>query len=150
MQVNLALTNTLWVVYIQWKGNLHNPSSSLHTLAGTSEHPDSRVLGNHEESSWVHDICSNYIDSLENNITKAYNCRQISLVWLQTTFTMIQIQRPWPWQSVNTLARTELIKGCNPSRYSLALPNKFLMGLFNVFFFRKRNEKCKVVRKQGL
>ena len=46
---------------------------------------------------------------------------------------MIQIQRPWPWQSVNTLARTELIKGCNPSRYSLALINEFSMGLFNVF-----------------
>lgn len=73
------------------------------------------------------------ISILENHITKAYNCRQTSLVWLQTTFTMIQIQRPWPWQSVNTLARTELIKGCNPSRYSLALPNEFPMGLFNVF-----------------
>ena len=73
------------------------------------------------------------ISILENHITKAYNYRQTSLVWLQTTFTMIQIQRPWPWLSVNTLARTELIKGCNPSRYSLALKNEFPMGLFNVF-----------------
>jgi hypothetical protein len=50
-EANLVLINTLWVVYTQWKGNLHNPSFSLHTLAGISEHLDSRVLENHEESS---------------------------------------------------------------------------------------------------
>jgi hypothetical protein len=66
MQVNLALINTLWVVYTQWKENLHNPSFSLLTLAGTSEHLDSCVLGNHKESSWVHEISSNNIDSGES------------------------------------------------------------------------------------
>jgi hypothetical protein len=97
------------------EGKPPQPSFSLHTLAGTSEHPDSRVLGNHEESSWVHEISST-ISILENQITKAYNCRQ--------TFLLYDCQQPSQNSDPKTmamaeckpLARTETIEGCNPSR----------------------------------
>jgi hypothetical protein len=48
------------------EGQPPQPSSSVHTLAGTSEHLDSHVLGNHKESSRVHEISTNYIDSGES------------------------------------------------------------------------------------
>ena len=68
------------------EGKPPQPNFSLHTLAGTSEHPDSRVLGNHEESPWVHAISSNYINSGELHIQSLqlstnillYDCKQPS------------------------------------------------------------------------
>ena len=41
-------------------------TSSVHRLAGTSEHPDSIVLGNHEESLGVQEISINYVVSRES------------------------------------------------------------------------------------
>ena len=38
----------------------------MHKLTGTSEHPDSIVLGNHEESLGVQEISINYVDSGES------------------------------------------------------------------------------------
>jgi hypothetical protein len=38
-------------------------SSSLNTLAGTMEHIDSHVLGNHKELSRIQKISTNHIDS---------------------------------------------------------------------------------------
>ena len=48
------------------QGQPPQPSSSVHKLAGTSEHLDSIVLGNNEESLGVQEISINYVDSGES------------------------------------------------------------------------------------
>ena len=72
-----------------------HPSSTVHTNtdAGTSEHPESIAMGNHDESKRVDEISINYIDSGESfdRNTRIVNT---SPQRLPITFTMIQIPRP--------------------------------------------------------
>lgn len=75
MHVNLALMNTLWVVYTQWKGNLHNPASACTHWLG---HRNTQTHA-YWEITKSHHGCMRFpptISILENHITKAYNCRQ--------------------------------------------------------------------------
>ena len=57
------------------------PNSVVHTMTGTSEHPDSIILGNNEQSTRVNEIFTNYIDSGES-----YNHKSIIVdIYFSTT-----------------------------------------------------------------
>ena len=74
------------------EGQPPQPSFSLHTLAGTSEHPDSRLLGDHDASLGVQEISINYVDSGESFDHKTTTSTYILLKRLQIPFSLIMIQ----------------------------------------------------------
>ena len=74
------------------EGQLPQPSSSMHKLTGTSEHPDSIVLGNHEESLGVQEISINYVDSGESFDRKTTTVDIYFAKRLQIPFSLIMIQ----------------------------------------------------------
>ena len=65
MQVSSMLTNTLWVVYTRWKGNLHNQfqCAQTHWDIGT---PRLDRIGKSQRVTWVQEISINHVDSGES------------------------------------------------------------------------------------
>ena len=97
------------------EGKPPQASFSLHTLAGTSEHSDSHVLGNHEESSWVDAISSNYIDSGESynkstTVDNHFSCMIANDLHSDSDPKTMAMAECKP------LAQTETVEECNPSR----------------------------------
>ena len=147
MHINLALINTWWVVYTQWKGNLHNPASACTHWLG---HRNTRTHA-YWEITKSHHGCMRFpptISILENHITKAYNCRQHFSCMIANNLHNDSDPKTMAMAECKPLARIETIEGRNPSRISLAPPNESLCD--SICSLPLTEWDNKVVRKQGL
>ena len=136
-------------------GQPPQPSSSVHILVGTSEHPDSHILGNHEESSRVQEISTNYIDSGESferksTIFDTYFSATIANTLLNDhdPRTIVECERCSDWPQWKDAIQAELASLNKRKVFTEAIrtpPNVFPVG-FKWVFIRKRNENNEVVR----
>ena len=132
------------------------PSSSVvHSMTGTSENPDSIVLGNHDQSTRVNEISTNYIDSGES-----YNRKSTIVdIYFSTTVannllndhdpkTMAECEKRSDWPKWKDAIQVELASLNKRKVFSEAIPTPprvFPVG-FKWVFVRKRNENNEVVR----
>ena len=144
LNVDKHLTGSIHPV----EGQPPQPSSSLHTLAGTSEHLDSRVLGNHEESPEVHEISTNYVDSGESfnrksTIVDTYFSATIANTLLNDhdPRTIVECEKRSDWPQWKDAIQAELASLNKRKVFTEAIPTPpsvFPVG-FKWGFLRKRN-----------
>ena len=137
------------------EGQPPQPSSSVHKLAGTSEHPDSIVLGNHEESLGVQEISINYVDSGESFDRKTttvdiYFAEKIAdtLLTDHDPRSIVECQRRSDWPKWKDAIQAEIASLNKRKVFTEAIPtppNVFPVG-FKWVFLWKRNENNEVVR----
>ena len=137
------------------EGQPPQPSSSVHKLAGTSEHPYSTVLGNHEESLGVQEISINYVDSGESFDRKTttvdiYFAEKIAdtLITDHDPRSIVECQRRSDWPKWKDAIQAEIASLNKRKVFTEAIPtppNVFPVG-FKWVFLRKRNENNEVVR----
>jgi len=133
------------------------PSTNVHTIngAGTSENPDSSVLGNNEESQGVLEISTNFINSGESfnrktTIVDNYFSSKIALD-LQPDpepKTMAECLKRSDWIKWKEAIEAELLSLNKREVFTAVMPtprNTFPVGSKWVFV-RKRNENNEVVR----
>jgi hypothetical protein len=131
------------------------PSSVVHSMTGTSENPDSIVLGNLDQSTRVNEISTNYIDSGES-----YNRKSTIVdIYFSTTVannllndhdpkTMAECEKRSDWPKWKDAIQVELASLNKRKVFSEAIPTPprvFPVG-FKWVFVRKRNENNEVVR----
>jgi hypothetical protein len=124
-------------------------------MTGTSENPDSIVLGNLDQSTRVNEISTNYIDSGES-----YNRKSTIVdIYFSTTVannllndhdpkTMAECEKRSDWPKWKDAIQVELASLNKRKVFSEAIPTPprvFPVG-FKWVFVRKRNENNEVVR----
>ena len=137
------------------EGQPPQPSSSMHKLTGTSEHPDSIVLGNHEESLGVQEISINYVDSGESFDRKTttvdiYFAEKIAdtLLTDHDPRSIVECQKRSDWPKWKDAIQAEIASLNKRKVFTEAIPTPpsvFPVG-FKWVFLRKRNENNEVVR----
>lgn len=137
------------------EGQPPQPNSVLHTVAGTSEHADSCVLGNHEESPRVQEISTNYIDSGESFNRKSTIIDNYFSTTIENTLlndhdprTIVECEKRSDWHQWKDAIQAELASLNKRKVFIEAIPtapNVFPVG-FKWIFLRKRNENNEVVR----
>ena len=137
------------------EGQPPQPSSSVHKLTGTSEHPDSIVLGNHEESLGVQEISINYVDSGESFDRKTttvdiYFAEKIAdtLLTDHDPRSIVECQKRSDWPKWKDAIQAEIASLNKRKVFTEAIPTPpsvFPVG-FKWVFLRKRNENNEVVR----
>ena len=133
------------------------PNLTMHNIseAGTSERPDTLVLGDHEESNGVQEISIHYM-----NTGKSYN-RRTTIIdnYFSATIaenflndpepkTMAECQRRSDWNQWKEAIEAELASLRKREVFTSAIPTPpriFPVG-FKWVFIRKQNEKNEVVR----